>query len=58
MPGKALSADEIRLAKQWAVQDGVAPSAIAGRLGRDKATITRLLKPGKLRKPRGRKADR
>jgi len=56
MTGATMSHEEVRLAKQWAVQDNVSPSAIAQRLGRNKSTITRLLKPGKSRKQRGRKA--
>jgi IS30 family transposase len=51
-----MSSDEVRLAKQWVVQDNLPPSEIAERLGRDKSTITRLLKPGSNRKQRGRKA--
>lgn len=37
-----MSEDEIRLAKKWYAAD-IVPSEIASRLGRDKATMTRLL---------------
>lgn len=53
MPGATLSADEVRLAKQWAIQDSEAPSEIARRLGRNKSTITRLLKKRSPPKRRG-----
>jgi len=58
MPGTTMSEEEVRLAKKWAIQDDVAPSEIAERLGRDKSTITRLLKPRSRRQQRGRKASR
>ena len=53
MPGKTLSTDEVRLVKQWAVQDSEAPSEIARRLGRSKSTITRFLKQRSPPKRRG-----
>jgi len=43
MPGTRLSSEEIRLAKQWYVEDEETPAIIAERLGRDKSTLTRLL---------------
>ena len=52
MPGITLSADEERLAKKWRDDEGLAPSAIALRLGRDKTTINRLFR--RVRKKRGR----
>jgi hypothetical protein len=39
---KKLTAEEVRLAKQW-YEDGVVPSECAERLGRDKSTLTRHL---------------
>lgn len=59
MPGTSLSSEEIRLVKQWAFQEDVAPSEIATRLKRDKTTINRELKRhrrGKARQKRGRVA--
>lgn len=53
MPGTTLSADEVRLVKQWAIQDSEAPSEIARRLGRNKSTITRFLKKRSPPKRRG-----
>lgn len=50
-----MSAEEIRLAKTWAIHDNMSASAIAERLGRNKSTITRLLKLRSSRKGRGRK---
>jgi IS30 family transposase len=55
MTGKSLSTEEVRLAKTWAVQENLPPSEIASRLGRNKSTITRLLKPRSTRTKRGRK---
>lgn len=57
MTGSSLSSTEVGLAKSWAIQEGLAPSEIAERLGRDKSTITRLLRTTSKRKARGRKAD-
>ena len=55
MPGSSLSPDEERLAKDWKINDNMAPSKIAGLLRRDKSTITRLLKRTVPRKKRGSK---
>ena len=55
MPGSSLSPDEERLAKDWKINDNMAPSKIAGLLRRDKSTITRLLKRTVPRKKRGPK---
>ena len=55
MPGSSLSPDEERLAKDWQINDNMAPSKIAGLLRRDKSTITRLLKRTVPRKKRGPK---
>ena len=40
---KKLSAEEIRLARLWYIEDRLKPSEIAARLKRDKSAITRLL---------------
>lgn len=40
---KKMSAEEIRLAKMWAHEDGMQPSQIAKLLRRNKSTITRLV---------------
>ena len=56
MPGSTLSDEEVRLVKQWAIQDSEAPSEIARRLGRCKSTITRFLKKRSSPKQRGMKA--
>ena len=56
MPGTTLSSDEVRLVKQWAIEDSVAPSEIAKRLKRNKSTITRFLKKRSVAKRRGAKA--
>ena len=48
-----MSAEEIRLARQW-YEDGVRPSEIAARLGRDKSALTRLLVKQVPRKKQGR----
>ena len=40
-PYQKLSKDEIRLAKMWHEEDGMAPSEIAQLLRRDKSTMTR-----------------
>ena len=55
MPGKTLSPDEVRLAKQWAIEGSEPPSEIARRLGRNKSTITRFLKHRLPPKRRGNK---
>lgn len=55
MPGAVLSMEEQRLAKEWYVNDSVAPGEIAKRLKRDKSTITRLLCKRLPRKKLGRK---
>ena len=59
MPGKVLSSEEIRLIKDWYVNEEKAPSEIAFLLKRDKSTITRFLKSlngSKKRRRRGRHA--
>ena len=56
MTGSSLSSDETRLARGWYAQDGLRPAKIAQRLGRDKSTISRLLKRGGSYAQRGRKA--
>ena len=56
MPGSTMSAEEIRLAKQWYSQDDESPKEIAERLGRAKSTITRLLVKRSPRKQGGPKA--
>ena len=53
MPGTDLSEEEIRLAKDWKINDGVAPSQIAKLLKRNKSTITRLFRARTPRKTRG-----
>lgn len=50
-----MSPDEVRLAKQWAIEDNMAASDISERLGRNKSTISRLLRGRCTRKQRGRK---
>ena len=55
MPGTVLSDEEIRLAKDWYVNDSVVPGEIAKRLKRNKSTITRLLCQRLKRKKLGRK---
>ena len=54
MPGTSLSSEEVRLAKDWYVNEGLAPSAIALRLKRNKSTLTRILYAKGARKQRGR----
>ena len=51
---KKLSAEEQRLASKWYWEQGKAPSEIAGLLGRDKSTLTRLLVKQVSRKKQGR----
>ena len=53
-PYRKLSKDEIRLAKMWHEEDGMAPSEIAQLLRRDKSTMTRLLVQRTERKKDGR----
>ena len=53
-PYQKLSKDEIRLAKMWHEEDGMAPSEIAQLLRRDKSTMTRLLVQRTERKKDGR----
>ena len=55
MPGSPLSSEELRLAKMWYNEDGVAPSEIARRLRRTKSTITRAVVQELPRGGRGRK---
>ena len=43
MPGKPLNETEIRLAKEWYLNEDMAPSEIASGLRRDKSSITRLI---------------
>ena len=43
MPGKLLTADEIRLAEMWYDEDSMTPAEIAKLLRRNKSTMTRLL---------------
>ena len=43
MPGKALSLDEVRLAKMWYEEDEMTPTEIAKLLRRHKSSLTRLL---------------
>jgi hypothetical protein len=49
-----MSVDEVRLATAWYEEEKVAPAEIAERLGRDKATLTRLLVKTVDRKRQGR----
>ena len=49
-----MSSEEVRLAKMWYDQDGMAPSTIAALLHRDKSTLTRLLVMERERKQDGR----
>lgn len=51
-----MTTEEIRLAKNWFIQDDESPKDIAERLGRYKSTITRLLVKRTPRKQRGPKA--
>ena len=51
-----MSAEEIRMAQKWYIEDEESPKEIAERLGRDKSTITRLLVKRAPRKQRGPKA--
>ena len=55
MPGRPMSADEVRLAKLWYHEDGTPPLEIARRLRREKSTITRLVVQEVPRGGRGRK---
>ena len=55
MAGSPLSSEELRLAKMWYNEDGVAPSEIARRLRRTKSTITRAVVQELPRGVRGRK---
>ena len=50
---KKLSSEEVRLAQSW-YKDGVSPSEIATRLGRNKSSLTRLLVKKVERKRQGR----
>ena len=50
---KKLSANEIRLAKRWYDKDGVKPSELAERLGRDKPNTAWLLVKQEERRPQG-----
>ena len=50
-----MSADEVRLAKEWYTKEDMKPSAIAQKLKRDKSCITRLAKNNFLKKTTGRK---
>lgn len=49
-----MSLDEVRLATSWYEDEKLAPAEIAERLGRNKATITRLLVKKVDRKRQGR----
>ena len=40
---KKMTGEEVRLANAWCTEDGLPPSAIAERLGRDKSVLTWLL---------------
>ena len=55
MPGKPLSEDEVRLAKDWYMNDDMTPSAIGKQLRRDKSTINRLIADKFKKKKTGRK---
>ena len=55
MPGTVMSQEELRLAKDWYVNDDVTPAEIAKRLKRNKSTMTRLLCLRRPRKKLGRK---
>ena len=55
MPGAPMTAEEIRLAKEWYTDGDMAPSDIAANLKRDKSSITRLIKDNFLKKTTGRK---
>ena len=55
MPGKHLSEDEVRLAKDWYMNDDMKPSAIGKQLRRDKSTINRLIADKFKKKKTGRK---
>lgn len=50
-----MSQEEMRLARRWYVEEELAPSDIARRLGRNKSTLTRLLVKRVARKTLGRK---
>ena len=47
MPGKPLSEDEVRLAKDWYMNEDMKPSAIGDQLRCDKSTINRLVADAK-----------
>ena len=51
---KKMTEEEVRLANAWYTEDGLPPSAIAERLGRDKSVLTRCWSS---RCPRRSKAD-
>ena len=47
---RKLAGDETRLAGMWYLENGMGPSEVAGRLRRDKSTLTRVLVTNKERK--------
>ena len=49
-----MTEEEVRLANAWYTEDGLPPSAIAERLGRDKSVLTRLLVKQVPQKKQGR----
>ena len=49
-----LSSEELRLAKKWYFDENMKPADIAGLLGRDKSTLTRILVKQAPRKKQGR----
>ena len=51
---KKLSSEELRLAKKWYFDENMKPADIAGLLGRDKSTLTRILVKQVPRKKQGR----
>ena len=51
---KKMTEEEVRLANAWYTEDGLPPSAIAERLGRDKSVLTRLLVKQVPQKKQGR----
>ena len=51
---KKLSSEELRLAKKWYFDENKKPADIAGLLGRDKSTLTRILVKQVPRKKQGR----
>ena len=55
MPGKPLSEDEVRLAKDWYMNEDMKPSAIGEQLKCDRSTINHLIADKFKKKKTGRK---